>query len=453
MYDLVIRGGWVVQSTGVERADLAVEAGRIARIAPEIAEPGREVVEAEGLYLFPGVIDVHVHFNEPGRTEWEGIGHGSRALVAGGGVLFADMPLNALPPVLDRASLELKRRAAETASVADFALWGGLTPGNLQALPELAEGGVIGFKAFMADSGVAEFPAADDHTLYEGMQIAKTLGLPVAVHAENRGLVAGLAEQLRRAGRVAAADYLSSRPALAEVEAVQRALLFAEDTGCRLHIVHASTGRSVALAWEARQRGVDVSVETCPHYLLFTDEDLERLGAALKCAPPVRTSAEQEALWRACREGRIDLVASDHSPAPLDLKQGNDFFAIWGGIAGVQFTLPALLTEGHSRRGLALEVIAALLAERPADRFRFEGRGRLAEGYSADIAVVDLGTVWSPGEADLLQRHKISPYLGCTFRGRVRRTIVRGQTVYLEGRVASEAGGRFVYPGSLGGAM
>lgn len=444
MWDLVVRGGTLILPTGPARADLAVQDGVIARIAPEIAGPAREELDATGLYVFPGAVDVHVHFNEPGRAHWEGFATGSRALAAGGGTTCADMPLNSLPPVLDRRAFELKRRAAEAASVVDFALWGGLVPGNLDALPELADAGAVGFKAFMCDSGVPEFPAVDDLTLWEGMQVARALGLPVAVHAESDGLVRGLAARLRAAGRRDVRAYLASRPVLAEVEAVQRALLLAEETGASLHVVHVSSGRAVAAIAEARRRGVDVTLETCPHYLLFTEEDVERIGAALKCAPPVRGAADRDALWQALREGTIDLVASDHSPAPPELKETGDFFSAWGGVAGVQFTLIALLSEGPAR-GLDPAAVARLVAEQPARRFRLPGKGALREGYDADLALVEL-TPWTPSARDLHQRHAVSPYLGLTFAARVRRTLVRGRTVFADGVACAGAGGRLVRP-------
>lgn len=444
MLDLLVRGGTVVTPQGVQTADVAVRDGVIERIAPDLEGPAREEVDARGLLVLPGVVDIHVHFNEPGRTHWEGIATGSRALAAGGGTLFADMPLNSHPPVLDRAAFEAKRRAAEAASVTDFALWGGLVPGNLDRLPELAEAGVVGFKAFLCDSGLPEFPPVDDATLYEGMRLARQLGLPVAVHAENDALVRGLAGRLREAGRRDAEAYLASRPVLAEVEAVQRALLLARETGAALHVVHVSSDRAAAIVAEARREGVDVTLETCPHYLLFTDEDLKRCGAVLKCAPPLRDAAEQEALWEAVKGGGVDLVASDHSPAPPEMKQGEDLFAAWGGVTGVQFTLVALLSEGMAH-GLRLQDVARLAADAPARRLRVAGKGQLAVGFDADLALVEPGE-WTVRPHDLRQRHPVTPDLGRTFRFRVVRTFVRGRTVYARGVTPDGAWGRLVRP-------
>ena len=345
---MLVRGGTLVTPEEVKQADLLVDSGQIARIAPEILDGAGETLDATGLYIFPGLIDAHVHFNEPGRTDWEGLATGSAALAAGGGTVFVDMPLNSTP-TLDRASFLAKKEAAEASSLTDFALWGGLTPTNLDCLSELAECGAVGFKAFMSDSGMDDFRAADDLTLYRGMEAAAKLGLPVAVHAESEALTKALTAEAVSRGQVEVRDYLDSRPIVAELEAINRALLFAEETRADLHIVHVSTARGVALIAEAKKRGVRVTCETCPHYLYFTDEDIERLGAALKCAPPLRSIQEREALWQAVLAREVDLIASDHSPSPPELKEGDDFFKMWGGIAGVQSSLNVLLNGMRSR--------------------------------------------------------------------------------------------------------
>lgn len=450
LYDLIVRGGAAVTPGGVGPADVAVADGVIAAIGPELAGGARAEIAAAGLHVLPALIDAHVHFNEPGRAEWEGWASGTRALAAGGGALCLEMPLNASPPTLDAASFAAKRAAAEAAALTDFALWGGLTPANLGRLDELAACGAVGFKAFMSNSGIADFAAADDLTLYEGMRSAARLGLPVAVHAESDALTAALAARAVAAGRLSARDYLDSRPVLAELEAIQRALLLAEEAGCALHIVHVSSGRGVALAAAARGRGVDVTVETCPHYLVLGEEDVELLGAAAKCAPPLRDAATREQLWARLLAGEVQLVASDHSPAPPEMKTGagDNFFAVWGGIAGVQATLPLLLEEGHHRRGLALAAVAALTATNVAERFGLAPRkGALALGADADLALVALDEPHTLRREDLLDRHRISPYVGRSLRGPVRRTIRRGQTIFADGAAAAGAGGRLITPG------
>jgi allantoinase len=287
--------------------------------------------------------------------------------------------------------------------------------------------------------------------MYEGMAAAARLGLPVAVHAESDAMTAALAARAVAAGRVGVADYLASRPVLAELEAIQRAILLAAEAGCRLHIVHVSSGRGVALVAEARARGLDVSCETCPHYLVLTAEDVARIGAAAKCAPPIRDPATRDDLWARLLAGEVDLVASDHSPAPPELKTWappGSFFAAWGGIAGAQSTLELLLSEGHHGRGLALAAIAALTAGRVAERFALVGKGTVAPGADADLALVDLDAAWTLGRDDLRDRHRLSPYVGRALRGRVVRTLRRGQTIYWDGKVASGAGGRLVAPRS-----
>ncbi|GIW24182.1 allantoinase [Meiothermus sp.] len=434
MLDLVVRGGKLVTPAGVQQADLGVLDGQISQIAEEITESARQEVLATGRYVFPGLVDVHVHFNEPGQAHWEGIETGSAAFAAGGGTVFFDMPLNSLPCTLDAPSFDQKLSALRALSCTDFALWGGLTPKNLEHLSELAERGVIGFKAFMCNSGLPEFPACDDATLYEGMRLAAEWGLPVAVHAESEILTAHLTRKMRAKG-VSWREYVASRPVFTELEAIQRALLLAQETGCKLHIVHISSGAGVALAAEARARGVDVSLETCPHYLAFTEDDLEWLGATGKCAPPLRSASEQDRLWAEVWAGSVDIIGSDHSPAPPEMKQNPDFFALWGGIAGVQSTLAVMLSQGWQRRGLALEHIAALLALNPAKRFGLKRKGQLAVGFEADFALVNLSQSHTLAPQDLHYRHRLSPYLGQTFLGVVESTWLRGEPIFKEGKI------------------
>jgi allantoinase len=445
MPDWLIRGGDVVTSVGVSRADIAVEDGLIAAVGRDFAGSGREL-DASGMTILPGLIDVHLHFNEPGRAHWEGAATGSRALAAGGGTVFFDMPLNSSPCTLTAPDFYAKRMALRHSSVTDFALWGGLVPGNVGNLEELADCGVVGFKAFLADSGLAEFPRADDRTLLEGMRTAARLGLPVAVHAENDEITRDLTRRAIEAGRVSARDFLASRPVVAEVEAIQRAGLLAAETGVKLHVVHVSSGRGVAAALEARARGADISIETCPHYLFFTEEDVERLGAVAKCAPPLRSQSEQESLWRHVLAGDVDAIASDHSPAPPAMKTGDDFFAIWGGIAGVQSTLAALIDAGHFARELPLARIAEMTAAFPARRFGIAAKGSIAPGFDADLAFVDLSASHILRQEDLQQRHPLSPYTGVHFRGSIRRTMLRGQTVCEDGKITASACGRMLRP-------
>lgn len=440
MHDVVIRGGTLVTPDGLVQSDVAIDEGRFEIIAPDVPD-GREIVDARGLHVFPGVVDAHVHFNEPGRTDWEGAATGSRALAAGGGTTFIDMPLNSSPCTVNADAFARKQAALTAASIADFALWGGLVPGNVSELAGLAEAGAVGFKAFMSDSGLPEFPRADDLTLFEGMTEAARLGLPVAVHAESEDITAALAARQLAAGHVGVRDFLASRPVIAEVEAIARATRLAGETGVRLHIVHVSSGRGVAVAAEARARGADVTIETCPHYLCFTTEDVERIGVAAKCAPPIRDAVDRDALWRAVLDGTVDCIGSDHSPAPPERKHG-DFFRAWGGIAGVQATLAILLECGHHARGLSLLQIASLLASRPATRFGLSRKGAIRVGMDADLALVALDHVHTLDQ--FLQRHAMSPYLGMSCRGTVRSTIRRGETIVADGVITARTRGMLV---------
>jgi allantoinase len=439
--EVVVRGGTLVTPRGPQRADLAIADGTIREISAD-APAGREDIDANGLVVLPGVIDAHLHFNEPGRTDWEGAATGSRALAAGGGTVFFDMPLNSTPCTVNAQEFDRKRAALEASSITDFALWGGLVPGSIPDMAEMAARGVVGFKAFMCNSGLPEFPRADDVTLLEGLREAARLKLPVAVHAESEELTRGLGARVT--SRTARA-FLDSRPVVAELEAIQRALLLAKEAGASLHIVHVSCGRGVAMAADARAQGTDVSIETCPHYLFFTEEDVERLGPIAKCAPPLRTAGDQRGLWDELGRGRVDIVASDHSPAPPSMKSG-DFSAAWGGIAGVQSTLAVLLEEGYHKRALPLERISALLAAEPARRFRIRGKGAIEPGMEADLALVDLNRSVTLAAGDLHQRHPLTPYLGYSFRGAVRRTIRRGVTIFNDGRITATNGGRLICP-------
>jgi allantoinase len=444
-YDLILRHGTLLTAAGIKQVDLAIADGRVVAIDDELTGTSIEEIDAGGLHVFPGVIDAHVHFNEPGRAEWEGFATGTRALAAGGTTSFFDMPLNAHPPTIDAASFDLKLSAAQVASLVDFAFWGGIVPGNLDQLGELARRGVIGFKAFMSNSGIDDFPSVDDLTLYEGMAHAAKLGKIVAVHAENDQITSSLAQRAIAEGRTRIRDYLASRPVVAELEAIERAILFAGETGCALHIVHISSGRGIQLVTAARQRGINVSCETCPHYLVLTGEDVEALGAVAKCAPPIRSQAEQEALWQQVLAGNVPMVTSDHSPAPASMKADNNFFKVWGGISGCQSLLQLLLTEGYEKRKLPLTVVAAMTSENIAQRFGLlPGKGSLAVGADADIVLVDLqdSSVLQAGQ--LFYHHRHSPYVGKTLHGRIVRTIVRGRTVFLERKIVSEPVGRLI---------
>jgi allantoinase len=443
-WDLLIRGGEVVTLDGVRKLGVAIEDGSIVELAPDLIGQSRETIDATGLHIFPGLIDPHVHFNEPGRTEWEGFATGSAALAAGGGTCFFDMPLNSSPPVLDGPTFDAKRAAAERNSLTDFALWGGLTPDNLDKLEELAARGVVGFKAFMCDSGIDEFASADGDVLREGMRRVARLGLPVAVHAESQALIVQPNPKWPRTHRRAVDAFLESRPLIAETTAIARAIDMAEETGCTLHVVHVSHWQGVDLIREAQSRGVDVTCETCAHYLALSAEDAAELGGLAKCAPPLRSRNDQPNLWDRLHDGYLAFVTSDHSPAPPHMKTGDDFLSLWGGIAGVQSTRAVLFAHNPH---LSADLIARLTSTNVADRFRLPNKGKIAIGHDADLALIDLNATYTLTRDMLLARHKLSPYVGRTFRGLVRRTIVRGHTIFHDGRITvGNFRGRLIKP-------
>ncbi|MEM9950675.1 MAG: allantoinase AllB [Chloroflexota bacterium] len=430
MFDFIVRQACVVDTTQDQIADVAIQDGQIVEVASTINDSAKVEVDATDKILIPGGIDAHVHFNEPGRTNWEGFATGSSALAKGGYTSFFDMPLNSTPPTNTLQAFDKKRQLADEKSVVNAYLWGGLTPNNLDQLDALVEKGVIGFKAFMSNSGIDDFPAVDDYTLYRGMEILAPHGAIVAVHAENDNLTARLAQKAIAEGRLSTRDYLESRPIIAECEAIQRAILFAEETGCKLHIVHVSSSKGVQLVTQAKQRGVDVTCEICPHYLTLTDEDVIRMGAPAKCAPPIRSQAEQDLLWEEVLAGNIDFIASDHSPAPNDMKQGDNFFKIWGGIAGCQTSLPIMLTVGYHQRGLLLQQIVTLTSTNVAERFGLATKGAIQVEMDADLTLIDIDSEWTLRESDLITRHPINPYLGMDFRGEIVGTWVKGKRVY-----------------------
>jgi allantoinase len=349
------------------------------------------------------------------------------------------MPLNSDPPTIHARAFEAKLAAARGSAHVDFAFWGGLVPGNIEHMDELAACGVVGFKAFMADSGIDDFRACDDLTLYEGMCRAAVLGLPVAVHAENAVIVRELGLRALAAGHTGMADFAASRPVAAEVAAIANALAIAGEAGCALHIAHVSSGRAAVLVAEARAAGADVSCETCPHYLALTAEDAERIGVLAKCAPPLRNAQERHGLRRAVRDGTIDYIASDHSPAPPRMKEGHAF-AAWGGISGCQTTARVLLAEG-----LTSKDVAFLCAVGPALRLGLPG-GRIEPGQSADLLLLDPAPTAVLMAGELEYRHPLSPFVGRALRGRIARTLLRGRTVAIDGASVGEPLGRFVRP-------
>ena len=444
--NLTIRGGTVVLPTGQKPADIAISEGIISAIGSEVAD-AEEVIDARGLVVLPGVVDAHVHFNEPGRADWEGWEAGTRGAAAGGVTTVLEMPLNAHPPTTTVAAFDAKLAVASQKAVVDFGLWGGMVPDNLSELPALAERGVVGFKAFMSESGIDDFHRVTDGVLAIGLKVTARINALVGVHAETQ-------EMLATTGPPDPVAWCRARPVAAEVDAIRRLLVCMRGAGkgVRAHVVHVSCAEGLAEVDKARGKGAAITAETCPHYLAFSEEDFERIGPALKCAPPIRDAATRDALWAEVLAGRVDSIGSDHSPCPAAAKQKGerDIWQAWGGVAGIQATLPVLFTEGVHGRGLTLERVAYLTATAPAQLFGLSPRkGAIAVGADADLTIVDLERAWTLDASELQTRSGVSAYLGRQFRGKVVRTIVRGKTVYVDGEVVGQAGwGQFVRPPS-----
>lgn len=431
-YDLIIKNGNVVCHHGVQKADIGIQNEKITCIAESISEDAKEIIDANGQYVMPGMVDTHVHISEPGRTEWEGFVTGTKALAAGGTTSYVEMPLNALPATTNRNALNLKLDAAVDKNYVDYSFYGGLVPGNVDQLEEQVEGGVQAFKCFLSSCGSdipGDFANVDDYTLYKGMQKLAELDQLLCIHAENANITDKLTEEMIAAGKTSAMDYPDSRPIFTEVEAVQRAILLARETGCKLHLVHISTQEAIQEILKARRSGVDVTVETCTHYLALTAEDVEAIGPRAKCQPPLRKKADQERLWDELIAGNIDWITSDHSPCTEDLKQGN-LFTAWGGISGCQNNVDLTFDVVVKQHGVPVERFVEMIATTPAKRFNLTNKGEIAIGKDADIIFVDPNQSYTLKREDLYYKNKFSAYEDMKINARVTKTIVRGHVVF-----------------------
>ena len=443
--DLIVRGGALVLSDAVRRADLVVHEGTVLAIVEPDDRTYRadEEIDARGKHVLPGLVDGHVHFNEPGHVEREGYLTGTRAAAAGGVTTVIDMPLSCTPTTITVAALELKRAAAAETAIVDYGHWAGLVTDNVAEMAALHEAGVLGFKAFMAETGVEDFPRATDGVLLAGLHEAARLGSVVLVHAENEEIAAYYTARLLAAGRRDPLAWAEGRPPIVEIAGIRTALALAGEAGARLHLVHVSTLPGLDAVVAARAAGQQVTAETCPQYLVLCEDDLARIGVLAKCGPPPRSRAIMEELWARVLAGGVDSIASDHSPSVPEAKLDftDDVWAAWGGIPGLQTMLPLLLTEGVHRRGMSLPLLARLTATNPARQFGLASRkGSLQPGADADLAIVDLDAPWHVQGDDLFQRNKLSPYVGRMLRGRVERTLVRGVTVFERGAFPATLG-------------
>jgi allantoinase len=431
----------VVTPEGVRPAAVVVNQGRIVSVREPTDLPHDAVLHEFGdLVLLPGLVDSHVHINEPGRTEWEGFATATRAAAAGGYTTLVDMPLNCLPETTTVAALDAKRRAAEGQCRVDWTPWGGLTGLNQEHLAPLAEAGVAGFKSFLVNPGIEGFAMIGKQELEDALPTLARTGLPLLVHAE-------LAEHLVPGGDTddwrQYATYLRSRPDESEMAAIRMLIGLCRKYAFRLHIVHLATSLALEELALARAEGLPITVETCPHYLHFSAEGIPDGGTLFKCAPPIRSRANREGLWQGLREGVIDLIATDHSPCPPSMKQG-DFRQAWGGIASLSVAVSVIWTE-MLQRGVPLENLARWMSAQPARLAGLEARkGAIAAGRDADLVVFDPEEEFTLGADSLHYRHLVSPYLGETLRGKVRATFVRGAAVYKDGVFPDPPSGREV---------
>ena len=439
------RARHVVTPTGVRDAVVTVEDGRIAAV--RAASAGEPVsLDLGERWLLPGLVDTHVHLDDPGRAEWEGFESGTTAALAGGVTTLVDMPLNSIPATTNVAALEAKLAAARGRSRCDVAFWGGVVPGNAGALAELAARGVAGFKCFLSPSGVDEFEHVSPGDLERAMPVIARLGLPLLVHAELPAVLdrAASSPEVRSGNPRAYATWLAARPPAAEVEAIRRMIDLCARTGCRVHVVHLAAAEALAEIENARARGLPITVETCPHYLVFDAESVPDGATEFKCAPPLRGGANRDRLWQALERGTIDLIASDHSPCPpaMKLRESGDFPRAWGGIPSLELGLAAVWREARERR-IAPERLANWMAEAPARLAGLAGRkGAIVPGADADLVVWDPDAEWRVDPSRLHQRHPLTPYADRAVRGRVERVFVRGASVFENGRPTGEPIGR-----------
>ncbi|MBC3841907.1 allantoinase AllB [Streptacidiphilus sp. 4-A2] len=441
----VFRSRRAVLPEGERPADVVVREGRITEVLPYGAAAGGELVDLAGLVLLPGLVDTHVHVNEPGRTEWEGFATATRAAAAGGVTTIVDMPLNSIPPTT-AAGLDAKRKASHGQLFVDTGLWGGAIPGNTADLAPLHEAGVFGFKSFLAPSGVDEFPHLTAAQLAEALAELARLDALAIIHAEDPAVLDAAPQ---RPGPHYA-DFLASRPDAAESVAVEKLLEIAGRTGTRVHILHVSSAAVLPLLRRARAEGVQVTAETCPHYLTLAAEQIPEGDTAFKCCPPIRDESNRDQLWQALADGEFIGVVSDHSPSTPDLKHlpryggSGDFAAAWGGIASLQLGLPAIWTEAR-RRGFQLDDVVRWMSSGPAALAGLSGKGAIAPGRDADLVAFDPDADFTVDPAGLHHRNPVTPYAGRTLTGAVRTTWLRGQAVCVD--ADAEPTGRLIARG------
>ncbi len=435
----------VVTPDGILPRAILVDGEKIRAVVPLDQVPLDAQVHDFGNHaILPGLVDSHVHINDPGRAEWEGFYHATRAAAAGGYTFLVDMPLNCLPSTTTVAALKLKRDAAHGQCRVDWGAWGGVVSDNQEHIERLAAAGVLGFKCFLIDAGIDGFTMVTEHELRQALPHVVQTGLPLLVHAELAGPVDAATAALVHADWRSYTTYLKSRPDEAELLAIRLLLTLCREYDFRLHIVHLSTSEALPVLNAARAEGLPVTVETCPHYLYLAAEEIADGATLSKCAPPIRSRENRERLWQALRDGEIDLIATDHSPCPPAMKrvdEGN-FKTAWGGVSSLSLALPLMWTEA-SERGFTLSNIAQWMGHGPAELAGFGSRkGRLAPGYDADMVVFDPEAEFVVTEERLHYRHAVSPYLGEKLIGIVKATYLRGEPVFADGEFLGEPVGR-----------
>jgi allantoinase len=437
----------VVTPQGIRPGAVLVEAERIREVVvPQQIPADALILDFGDSAILPGLVDSHVHINDPGRTEWEGFETASRAAAAGGYTLLVDMPLNCLPATATVPALAAKRKAAAQQCWVDWGAWGGVVSDNQEQIEPLAAAGVLGFKCFLIHPGIEGFTMVSAQDLQAALPHVARTGLPLLVHAELGAPVDAASALLLNADWRRYSVYLQSRPEEAELSAIRMLLSLCRQYKFRLHIVHLSASRALAELSAGRAEGLPVSVETCPHYLHFCAEEIGDGATLCKCAPPIRSRENREKLWEGLKDGIIDLVATDHSPCPPEMKglaEGN-FKTAWGGIASLSTALPVMWTEA-SQRGFTLKDIARWMAEAPARLAGCDHRkGQIAKGYDADLVIFEPEEAFVVSKERLYYRHSVSPYLGETLRGVVKATYLRGDSVFCSGRFSGEARGQEV---------
>jgi allantoinase len=447
---LIVRGERVALPEGVRAASIHITDGRIAAIGNHHdLVSGVRIIDAGPLIVLPGLVDTHVHINDPGRTEWEGIETATRAAAAGGVTTVVDMPLNCIPATTTDAALEAKILATKERSYVDLGFWGGVVPGNTHELEPLAESGVLGVKCFLAPSGVDEFEHVTETDLREALPVLRRLGVPLLVHAE---LPALLCQPDSNADRRAYATWLESRPPSCEHEAIRLLINLADEFATHIHVVHLASSGALADLAAARRKGIRITAETCPHYLTFAAEDIPPGATPFKCAPPIREGIHRDELWNALLRGDIDLIATDHSPAPPAMKRldDGDFMAAWGGIASLQLGLAAVW-NGAVSRGIPLDSVVRWMADAPARLAGLVTKGAIAVGRDADLVLWDADAESTVDPPSLFHRHPVTPYSGMRLRGRVHTTIVRGEVVFHEDSFVAEPSGQHLLRRRPGG--